>query len=280
MILVGHYSILKAFDKALTRIGGLGGNCSLPLPGLYSATFNRQNQGSEMQLGGLALGKAPLICGVLEKSFDSRNINRALKAGANMLEFRLDSFSKKDIKLLAAPLKRLKARKVPLLLTIRSAKEGGKGKLTDAERLALFIEFMPLFDAVDIELSSKKIIKEVIAKTHKARKRVIVSFHDFKTTPKKEKLISIIKEARAAGADIVKLATSVKGNIELRRLAGLLTVNTDLIVIAMGREGRASRVFFPMLGSLITYAGITGANAPGQLSINKLKSEFKLYGIK
>jgi 3-dehydroquinate dehydratase-1 len=233
-----------------------------------------------MLINGLALGKAPLICGVVEKSFDSRKTNNALKAGANMLEFRVDSFSNKDIKLLAGPLKRLKARKVPLLLTVRSAKEGGKGKLTDAERLALFNEFIPLFDAVDIELSSKKIIKEVITKAHNARKLVIVSFHNFKTTPIMEKLLSIIKEARRAGADIVKLATKVKGNVELKRLAGLLADNTDLIVIAMGREGSASRVFFPKLGSLITYSGITGANAPGQLSISKLKSEFKLYGFK
>jgi len=192
-----------------------------------------------MQLGGLALGKAPLICGVLEKSFDSRKINKALKAGANMLEFRVDSFSKKDIKLLAAPLKRLKKRKVPTLLTVRSNKEGGKGRLTDAERLAIFNEFIPYFDAVDIELSSKKIIKEVIAKAKKARKLVIVSFHNFKTTPIMEKLLSIIKEARRAGADIVKLAAKVKGSVELRRLAGLLTDNTDLIVIAMGPEGSA-----------------------------------------
>ncbi len=233
-----------------------------------------------MKLGGLALGKAPLICGVSEKSFDSRNINRALKAGANMLEFRLDSFSKKDITLLAGPLKRLKKRGVPLLLTVRSTKEGGKGKLTDAERLALFIELIPLFDGVDIELSSKKIIKEVIAKAREARKLVVVSFHNFKATPKREKLLSIIKEARAAGADIVKLATHVKGKAELRRLAGLLTDNTGLIVIAMGRGGSASRVFFPMLGSLITYSGITGANAPGQLSVSRLKSAFRLYGFK
>ena len=76
-----------------------------------------------MLLAGLALGKAPLICAVAEKSIESREINKALKAGATMLEIRLDTFSKRAIKLLPNALKRLKARKIPLLLTIRSPGE-------------------------------------------------------------------------------------------------------------------------------------------------------------
>jgi 3-dehydroquinate dehydratase-1 len=131
---------------------------------------------------------------------------------------------------------------------------------------------------VDVELSSKKILKETIKVVKAGRKKVIVSFHDFKATPKTAKLEKIIKEARKAGSDIVKLAAKAKGKTELRRLAGLLTDNSDLIVIAMGPGGSASRVFFPMLGSLVTYAGISGANAPGQLSISALKREFKNFG--
>lgn len=259
---------------------GVGDESSLSLLEGFSTTLSRQNQGYEMFIGGLALGKTPQICGVIVKSIESRRVNNALKAGANMLEIRLDTFSKREIKLLPGALKRLKARKIPTLLTIRNAKEGGKGRLTDSERLTLFIEFIPLVDAVDIELSSKKILKRVITAAKEKRKKVIVSFHDFKSTPGTKGLVKTIKEARGAGADIVKLAALVKGQAELTRLAALLTDNKDLIIIAMGSAGTASRVFFPMLGSLITYAGISGANAPGQLSVRKLKSEFRLYGIK
>lgn len=233
-----------------------------------------------MLLGGLALGKAPIICAVIVKSFESREINKALKTGADMLEIRLDTFTKREIKQAGEALKRLKARNIPTLLTIRSAKEGGKGRLTETERLALFTEFIPLASAIDIELSSKSILQKVIKAAKSKKKLVIVSFHDFKATPGNKRLLSIIKDARDVGADIVKLATKTKGDGELKRLAGLLSENKDLIVIAMGSGGAASRVFFPMLGSLITYAGIAGANAPGQLSINKLKSELRLFGYK
>ena len=231
-----------------------------------------------MKLGGLTLGKAPLVCGVIVKSIDSGSVNRALKAGVDLLELRLDTFSGRGVCEIEGPLKRLRARGVPLVLTVRSTKEGGKRKFIDAERLALFKDLMPYFDAVDIELSSTKILKEVIKAAKAKKNKIIVSFHNFKATPSRAKLLKTIKEARGAGADIVKLAAKVKGGGELRRLAGLLTDNKDLIVIAMGTAGSASRVFFPMLGSLITYAGISGANAPGQLSISELRREFKRFG--
>jgi 3-dehydroquinate dehydratase-1 len=139
---------------------------------------------------------------------------------------------------------------------------------------------MPIFDGIDIELSSKRILEKVIRAAKEKRKLVIVSYHNFKRTPQTEKLLKIINEARGAGADAIKLAAEVKGQDGLKRLSSLLTDHKDLIVIAMGAFGTPSRVFFPMLGSLITYAGISGANAPGQLSLGKLKSEFKLYGFK
>jgi len=236
-----------------------------------------------MLLGALTLGKAPIICAVAEKSIENQKINAALRAGANMLEIRVDTFSKFEIKKLPTALKRLKARKIPLLLTIRSSRENGKNGtegMTDSERLALFVEFIELFDAVDIELSSKKILKKVISAAKEKKKLVIVSFHNFKSTPSAKSLAKTINEARRAGADIVKLAATTKGKAELNRLTSLLACDKNLIVIAMGAVGKPSRVFFPMLGSLITYAGISGANAPGQLSIAKLKSEFRLYAVK
>lgn len=231
-----------------------------------------------MKLGGLTLGKAPVVCGVIVKSIDFTSVNKALKTGADLVEVRLDTFSARGIKEIKGPLKRLSARGVPLVLTVRSAKEGGRCKLTDADRLALFKELTSFVDAIDIELSSKRILKQVIEAAHGERKKVIVSYHNFKTTPKTEKLEKIIKEARNSGADIIKIAAFASDKADLRRLAGLLTDNKDLIVIAMGRGGSASRVFFPMLGSLITYAGITGLNAPGQLSLAALKREFKSFG--
>jgi 3-dehydroquinate dehydratase-1 len=48
-------------------------------------------------------------------------------------------------------------------------------------------------------------------------------------------------------------------------------------VIAMGPIGAASRVFFPLLGSPVTYGHVGRCGAPGQLSIEELDTALRLY---
>ena len=58
---------------------------------------------------------------------------------------------------------------------------------------------------------------------------------------------------------------------DVRTLA-LLTLratDTKLITIAMGSLGITSRVFFPAIGSRMTYAFIGGESAPGQLAFSE-----------
>ena len=77
----------------------------------------------------------------------------------------------------------------------------------------------------------------------------------------------------------MKIATYVNTPDDLRRLVRLPSSRDNLIVIGMGAFGAASRVFFPMIGSLFSYGSITGKTAPGQLSLRDLKREFKRYGF-
>ncbi|HEY5595278.1 MAG TPA: type I 3-dehydroquinate dehydratase, partial [Nitrospiria bacterium] len=51
----------------------------------------------------------------------------------------------------------------------------------------------------------------------------------------------------------------------------------DIIVIAMGVEGALSRVFFPALGSLLTYAYLGQPTAPGQLGYKELFELLKKF---
>ena len=45
----------------------------------------------------------------------------------------------------------------------------------------------------------------------------------------------------------------------------------------MGPHGVASRVFFPLFGSLLTYGFVGQAGAPGQLSLADLHAELCRY---
>jgi len=79
-----------------------------------------------------------------------------LKArNADILEFRVDSFTNKDISFVSGLLKKAKENGFETILTIRSEKEGGAYV---ENRVEMFEKLMPLSDYTDIELSSTDII--------------------------------------------------------------------------------------------------------------------------
>ena len=220
-----------------------------------------------MNIGKLRLGSTPRIVAVIVDGENTKAISAAKKNGADLLELRIDCFKKQDADYIRKIIKDVRAEKLPVIATIRSKAEGGRRNMKDAERLRIFKAIMPLVDAVDIELSSKKILNGVIKEAHRFKKRVIVSYHDFRNTPAEGQLNTIIKNSRKAGGDIVKIAAFAKDKRDIIRLASLNISHNDIITIAMGRLGVVSRLFFPMLGSLLTYCSVTKSSAPGQMPL-------------
>jgi len=220
-----------------------------------------------MNIGKLRLGSTPRIVAVIVDGENTKAIAAAKKNGADLLELRIDCFKRHDTDYIQKIIKDVGAEKLPAIATIRSKAEGGRYNLKDAERLKIFKAIMPLVDAVDIELSSKKILNGVIKEAHRFKKRVIVSYHDFRNTPAEGQLNAIIKNSRKAGGDIVKIAAFAKDKRDIIRLASLNISQNDIITIAMGRLGVVSRLFFPMLGSLLTYCSVTKSSAPGQMPL-------------
>jgi 3-dehydroquinate dehydratase-1 len=193
-----------------------------------------------------AVGKAPLIAAVITGYVNAGAVRKAASLGAGLFELRVDTFTSIEPGHLLASFEKLKKiTELPILLTIRSAKEGGQAALPDRERASLFKALIPFADLVDIELSSSGIRKIVVDSAKRAGKRVIVSHHDFESTPGDKKLSKIIESAREAGGDIVKIASMVKAQDDLKRLAGLLCSDNGLIVIGMGPLGKPSRTDEP-----------------------------------
>jgi len=232
-----------------------------------------------IKLGNVALDKGPRTAGVIVDGRAQSAARKAVSAGADILEVRADTFADTSPEKLKKILTELKGLGRPLLLTVRSAKEGGKKALGNRQRELLYTTLMPFVDAVDVELSSSAILENVIKSARGHKKTVVISYHNFKSTPGEKRLREIITRARAKGADIVKIAARANRADDLKRLGSLLAGQGDLIIIAMGETGRASRVFFPMLGSLLTYGSITSSTAPGQMSLREIKREFLRYGF-
>jgi len=232
-----------------------------------------------LKIGKVSLGQRPRIALVISDIKNTGIVKKAESSGADILELRLDQrkdLSQKDI---IKTVKAIKAKGLPFIATIRSAKEGGKKGFSQAQRLKLFEAVTPLADAVDIELSSKLIIDKVIKKAKQAGKTTIISYHNFKSTPSESTLKKIVLKAKDKGADIVKIAALAKKQSDTIKLLELTIAFRDknLITIAMGEKGAVSRVLFPLAGSLITYTYIDKPLASGQISLSRLKEQLDLF---
>ncbi|GAA1271313.1 type I 3-dehydroquinate dehydratase [Saccharothrix xinjiangensis] len=218
---------------------------------------------------------APLVA----VSFDDRDVARAAEeAGAarvDVAEIRVDRFADTGT---AHVLRQVEAFKgFPTLATIRSRAEGGFWQGSDEERLDLFRAVAPHVDAVDVELSSRAILDDVIATAREHDALAVVSFHDFDRTPPLDDLRATARDARAAGADVVKISTVARSRDDLKRLCAVLLEGDDLIVIGMGEVGTASRILFPALGSKITYTFLGAAPTSGQLDFPETSRLMRLF---
>lgn len=208
----------------------------------------------------------PLVAVSFGDDDSERAAKEALTSGVDIAELRIDRYSRTDSAHVREQVGHFSG--LPVLATVRSALEGGGWTGSEQHRLDLFRTVAPLVDAVDIELSSREILADVIAAAGAHGAVAIVSYHNFDRTPERAELAAIARDAKAAGADIVKISTMAETAADLKTLAALLLNSTDdmeMIVIAMGEIGTASRIFFPALGSRLTYTFIGHQPTSGQL---------------
>lgn len=132
------------------------------------------------------------------------------------------------------------------------------------------------FDFVDIELS---LISDLNL-TKQEKTKIILSFHDFEKTPNIQKLTSIVGHMRECNIGVIKIATTINDDQDIKNLFQILLgkkKNEKIIVIGMGEKGRVTRILGPILGSFLTFASTKyGKSAPSQIDINKMK---KIYEI-
>jgi 3-dehydroquinate dehydratase-1 len=220
-----------------------------------------------MRIGDVELN-TPKIVGVIN-SFDE--VEMAEKAGADILEIRIDLIPKKE-DVIGFFKDVTNATSLPIIATNRLKSEGGSFLDSEDQRISMLVSVMEYANAVDIELSAAE--RDFV--TDKARNSdiiSIVSYHDLAETPTKEQMLEILKEARRIG-DIPKLAvmaTSLSDVISLLEVT--LQAQKPLCMIAMGSIGKHSRVIAPIYGSALTYGHVSGAaKAPGQLSVRELRN--------
>ena len=154
------------------------------------------------------------------------------------------------------------------IFTLRSKTEGGAFKGPEEKRLALLsFALTQNFSYVDVELASAK----KMSFTSAGRKKLILSYHNFKKTPAPAELEKIKKEMSAFRPAVIKIAAAAKTRRDILVLTRFLIDNIECgqpaIVIAMGESASFTRLLFPLLGSFAGYAPSGKPTAPGQIKL-------------
>jgi 3-dehydroquinate dehydratase I len=185
----------------------------------------------------------------------------AANTALDAVEVRVDAFPQ------CPSLHEVAALQVPAILTVRRLDEGGVKPMSEDEQLALYRGLIPAVAAIDIEIRATARLLPILEIVRREKKALIISFHDFESTPSLARLRALSARARAEGADIVKIAAKTETPAEVARLLVLLQeARGPLSVMGMGSLGRASRLLFAKSGSALNYGWLDRPQVPGQWS--------------
>lgn len=228
-----------------------------------------------LKIGKIELGRIPRLAVTTSDREDNRQIKSLF---IDILEIRVDQFKNTDPAYVQNVIKKRKKMGLPLILTVRSYEEGGQKDISDELKLTIFKENIPLVDAVDIELKSP-VLSEVARSARKNKKIVIVSWHNLKMTPNDKILKDTLDKAKRSGAHLVKIAVKANKAEDLTRLMRWTIENRskNIITISLGKIGSISRLVFPGLGSLLTYAYINKPSGLGQRPVDELRGHLRAY---
>ena len=161
--------------------------------------------------------------------------------------------------------------------TLRPISEGGNFSGSEKNRISilkLIAEYNPFL--LDVEFNTLRKNKNLSRYIKNTGTKILVSWHDFKQTPDipvlKKKLLEMKKFSNN-----IKIVTMAKSLNDASCVLSLYSnKNVKLIAFSMGNYGRMSRLLCLLLGSPYTYVSLGKPIAPGQFSVDEVKSIFTI----
>jgi 3-dehydroquinate dehydratase-1 len=106
---------------------------------------------------------------------------------------------------------------------------------------------------------------------------MVMSYHNFQTTPDFDTLLATFASAQRLGADVAKVAVMPQGPQDVLTLLAAThqasqTLTVPLISMSMGGLGSMSRIMGWLYGSAATFAVGKSSSAPGQIAIDDLRA--------
>ena len=170
---------------------------------------------------------------------------------------------------------------IPVLFTRRSTKEGGEPIPLNEEQVVALIEAVcasRTVELVDFEMNNDPAhIAQVRAAAQAHGVGLVLSFHNFQSTPSQEVLSQRFAQAQQLGADVAKIAVMPQRLEDVLSVLGATlessqTLNIPVDSMAMGGYGALTRLFGWAFGSAMGFAVGVTASAPGQVPIEDMNT--------
>lgn len=213
---------------------------------------------------------------------------------ADVIELRLDCLeddAQLDAALLRLPAL-LRARARPFVLTFRPAEQGGHRRLDAATRFDFWTRRLrPLLDDASTRPDFVDLELDLVADPRQRAEllrlfdstALIVSRHNFAGVP--ADLEATYERATGVPRAIPKLAARATDATDCLPLLKLLERarrdGREMIAVAMGDAGVATRVLAPSRGAFLTYGSLDDghATAPGQVTASDLRDLYRIDSI-
>ena len=244
-----------------------------------------------VRIGGYTLGVGqPAVCiPVMGDSLEAiaRSAMQAAQAQADVIELRADSLCAMPTAAQAQAMcsaVKTAAPGIPLLFTLRTARDGGAGSGDAAayETLLCAVAEGRWADAIDCELSvGEEAFSRIVRAAHEAGVPVVGSSHDFAKTPDEERIAATLTAMERFGADVCKIAVMPQSRLDVLTLMRAAVrcdeaLAVPVIAIAMGPLGLLTRIGGEAIGSCLTFGSAGQASAPGQIDAGALRSVLEL----
>lgn len=177
----------------------------------------------------------------------------------------------------------------PVIVTLRSPDEGGRQTIERSKRLEFWrsaIRRLMSFKEVFVDIEAD-IVRDLSGQEELPAAidwgRVICSYHDFAGMP--ADLNRIYDDLATTPAGILKIAARANDATDCIPIFRLLERSRgearEMIAIAMGQAGIATRILGPSWGAFLTYGSIGSgpATAPGQVSARDLAELYRVREI-
>jgi 3-dehydroquinate dehydratase/shikimate dehydrogenase len=225
----------------------------------------------------------PRICialGLPDAARLLEHARREAESGETFLEFRLDYLDHPEygIKVIRELLK-LHSGCIILATCRRHQNHGKFNGSVDEQLHILDLAVNAGAQAIDVEIETAEAAAERL-NAFRGCCQIIISYHNFETTPQ---LDALLKRMTRFPADAYKIVTTARKPSDNARVLALTRTypRTPLVILAIGELGFPTRVLSPAFGGMYTYAAplATQGTASGQVSARLLRHLYRIEKI-